>query len=65
VIGAPKTDARRPALWIERECVGDEILAAIDEAEASFADAGGVAVTTESMKDLTSDIKAQRAFAAG
>ena len=44
-------------LWIEREREREEILAAIDEAEASLARGEGLTITPESMRDLAEDIK--------
>jgi Arc/MetJ-type ribon-helix-helix transcriptional regulator len=45
------------ALWVERERTRDEILTAIDEAEASLAGGEGVVITRESMKELAEDVK--------
>jgi putative addiction module CopG family antidote len=45
------------ALWIERERRRDEILAAIDEAEASLARGEGIVITEESMRQLAEDVK--------
>jgi Arc/MetJ-type ribon-helix-helix transcriptional regulator len=44
-------------LWIERERRRDEILAAIDEAEASLARGEGRIITEESMRQLAEDVK--------
>ena len=44
-------------LWEERERRRVEILAAIDEAEASLAQHGGVEITAQSMQELAADIK--------
>jgi Arc/MetJ-type ribon-helix-helix transcriptional regulator len=43
-------------LWIERERRRDEILAAIDEAEASLASGEGIIITKESMRQLAEDV---------
>jgi Arc/MetJ-type ribon-helix-helix transcriptional regulator len=45
------------ALWEERERTRAEILAAIDEAEASIARGDGRAVTRESMSELAEGVK--------
>jgi putative addiction module CopG family antidote len=45
------------ALWEERERRRLEILAAIDEAEASLARGQGRPITEESMKALADDVK--------
>jgi putative addiction module CopG family antidote len=45
------------ALWVERERRRDEILAAIDEAEASLAHGEGIVITKESMRQLAEDVK--------
>jgi len=45
------------SLWEERERTRAEILAAIDEAEASFASGEGRAVTQESMRELAEEVK--------
>ncbi len=45
------------SLWIERERRRDEILAAIDEAEASVARGEGIEITPEAMRDLVEDVK--------
>ncbi|HEV3039433.1 MAG TPA: type II toxin-antitoxin system ParD family antitoxin [Candidatus Angelobacter sp.] len=52
-------DAVREALtlWEERERTRAEILAAVDEAEASLAKGGGRAVTEQSMRDLAKAVK--------
>jgi hypothetical protein len=44
-------------LWIERERARDEILAAIDEAEASFPSGEGIIITRASMQELAEDVK--------
>jgi Arc/MetJ-type ribon-helix-helix transcriptional regulator len=44
-------------LWVERERRRSEVLAAVDEAEASFARGEGTAITPESMRELAEDIK--------
>lgn len=44
-------------LWIERERRRDELLAAIDEAEASLARGEGIDLTKESMRELIEDVK--------
>jgi Arc/MetJ-type ribon-helix-helix transcriptional regulator len=43
-------------LWIERERRRDEILAAIDEAEASLARGEGRIITKASMQQLTDEV---------
>lgn len=52
-------DAVREALslWEGRERTRAEILAAVDEAEASIARGEGRPVTEESMRDLANDVK--------
>ena len=45
------------ALWIERERRRDEILAAIDIAEASLARGNGIVITKSSMHELAEDVK--------
>jgi Arc/MetJ-type ribon-helix-helix transcriptional regulator len=45
------------SLWEERERTGAEILAAVDEAEASLARGDGRAITRESMRELAEDVK--------
>ena len=45
------------ALWEERERRRLEILAALDEADASLARGEGIPITEESMKALAEDIK--------
>ena len=45
------------SLWEERERTRSEILAAVDEAEASFADGHGRPITQESMRELAEDVK--------
>jgi Arc/MetJ-type ribon-helix-helix transcriptional regulator len=44
-------------LWEERERTRFEILAAVDEAEASLARGEGRPITPESMRALTEDVK--------
>jgi putative addiction module CopG family antidote len=44
-------------LWMDREREREEILAALDEAEASLARGEGLTITPESMRDLAEDIK--------
>ena len=44
------------ALWIERERRREELLAAIDEADASLARGEGRAVTRESMRELAEEV---------
>ena len=44
-------------LWVERERRRDEILAAIDEAEASLTGGKGIIITRESMRELADDVK--------
>ena len=44
-------------LWIERERRREEILAAIDEAEASLARGEGIVITKDSMRQLADDVK--------
>jgi Arc/MetJ-type ribon-helix-helix transcriptional regulator len=44
-------------LWVERERTREEILTAIDEAEASLARGAGIIITKESMKELAEDVK--------
>ena len=54
------------ALWEERERTRAEILAAIDEAEASFARGEGREATEQSMRELAESIKQRgRASLAG
>jgi Arc/MetJ-type ribon-helix-helix transcriptional regulator len=43
-------------LWIERERRRDEILAALDQAEASLARGEGIVITKESMRELAEDV---------
>jgi putative addiction module CopG family antidote len=52
-------DAVREALslWEERERTRAEILAAVDEAEASFARGEAREITTQSMSELSDSIK--------
>ena len=52
-------DAVRQALdlWIERERRREEVLAAIDEAEAQLARGDGIVATKESMRALADDVK--------
>jgi Arc/MetJ-type ribon-helix-helix transcriptional regulator len=45
------------ALWEERERTRAEILAAVDEAEASLAQDGGGIITEQSMRELAEDVK--------
>ena len=45
------------ALWEERERSRAEILAAVDEAEASLARGEGRVITRESMRDLAAEVK--------
>jgi Arc/MetJ-type ribon-helix-helix transcriptional regulator len=45
------------ALWVERERRRAEILAAIDEAEASLARDEGLIITKSSMRELAEDVK--------
>ena len=45
------------ALWVERERRREEILAAIDEAEASLARGEGLIITRSSMRELAEDVK--------
>jgi len=45
------------SLWEERERTRAEILAAVDEAEASLARGEGRIVTPESMRELAADVK--------
>ena len=45
------------ALWIERERRREEILAAIDQAEASLARGEGRVITRESMREVAEDVK--------
>ena len=45
------------ALWIERERRREEILAAIDEAEASLGRGEGLVITESSMRELAEDVK--------
>jgi putative addiction module CopG family antidote len=45
------------ALWEERERARAEILAAVDEAEASLARGEGRAITGPSMRDLADEVK--------
>jgi putative addiction module CopG family antidote len=44
-------------LWIERERRREELLAAIDEGEASLARGEGIDLTKESMRELIEDVK--------
>ena len=52
-------DAVREALelWIERERRREEMLAALDEGEASLAGGEGIVITKESMRQLVDDVK--------
>jgi Arc/MetJ-type ribon-helix-helix transcriptional regulator len=45
------------SLWEERERTRAEILAAVDEAEASLARGEGRTVTRESMRELAQEVK--------
>jgi Arc/MetJ-type ribon-helix-helix transcriptional regulator len=45
------------SLWEERERTRAEILAAVDEAEASLARGEGRIITQESMRDLAAEVK--------
>jgi putative addiction module CopG family antidote len=45
------------SLWEERERSRTEILAAVDEAEASLARGDGRAIMPESMRELAEDVK--------
>jgi Arc/MetJ-type ribon-helix-helix transcriptional regulator len=45
------------SLWEKRERARAEILAAVDEAEASLARGEGRILTQESMRDLAEDVK--------
>lgn len=45
------------ALWIERERRREEILAAIDEAEASLARGEGIVLTKETIPEFIEDVK--------
>jgi Arc/MetJ-type ribon-helix-helix transcriptional regulator len=45
------------SLWEERERTRAEILAAVDEAEASLARGEGRAITQESMRELAEQVK--------
>jgi putative addiction module CopG family antidote len=45
------------ALWEERERRRIEILAALDEADASLARGEGISITEESMKAVADDVK--------
>lgn len=51
-------DAVREALelWIERERRRDELLAALDVAEAELARGEGIEITKESMRQLAKDV---------
>jgi Arc/MetJ-type ribon-helix-helix transcriptional regulator len=44
------------SLWVERERRREEILAAIDEAEASLARGQGLVITKSSMRELADDV---------
>jgi putative addiction module CopG family antidote len=52
-------DAVREALvlWVERERKREEILAAIDEAEASLVQGEGLIITKSTMRELAEDVK--------
>ena len=56
---AREEDAVREALslWEERERTRAEILAAVDEAEASLARGEGRVITRKSMRELAADVK--------
>lgn len=45
------------SLWEERERTRAEVLAAVDEAEASIARGDGRAITQETMRELAEDVK--------
>ena len=45
------------SLWEERERTRAEILAAVDEAEHSFAQRDGRTITEQSMRDLAEEVK--------
>jgi putative addiction module CopG family antidote len=45
------------ALWEERERTRAEILAAVDDAEASLARGEGRIITAQSMRDLAAEVK--------
>ena len=45
------------SLWEERERTRVEILAAVDEAEASLARGEGRVITQESMREVAEDVK--------
>jgi Arc/MetJ-type ribon-helix-helix transcriptional regulator len=45
------------ALWVERERRREEILAAIDQAEASLARGEGRVITRGSMRELAEEVK--------
>jgi Arc/MetJ-type ribon-helix-helix transcriptional regulator len=45
------------ALWVERERRRDEILAEVDDAEASLAGGEGLIITRSSMRELAEDVK--------
>jgi putative addiction module CopG family antidote len=54
------------ALWEERERRRAEILAAIDEAESAIGRGEGIAINSESMRELAEDVKSRgRARLAG
>jgi len=44
-------------LWEERERIRAEILAAVDEADASLAHGEGRTITQQSMRDLAAEVK--------
>ena len=52
-------DAARDGLdlWVERERRRDELLAAIDAADAEAASGEGTVITSESMRALADDVK--------
>ena len=45
------------ALWEQRERARAEVLAAVDEAEASLARGEGRSITQQSMRDLAAEVK--------
>jgi len=45
------------ALWEDRERTREEILAAVDEADASLARGDGCTITQQSMLDLAAEVK--------
>ena len=52
------------SLWEERERTRAEILAAVDEAEASLAGGEGRTITQESMRELADQVKQRARLAA-